>query len=101
METIASLADATSTAYAANREAQLGLAGELRERLATAALGGPAKSRERHVARGKLLARERIDMLLDPGAAFLEFAAWPRTCTTATLPEPGSSPGSAWCTAGK
>ena len=74
METIASRVDATSTAYAANREAQLGLAGELRERLATAALGGPAKSRERHVARGKLLPRERIDQLLDDGSPFLEIA---------------------------
>ncbi|HSO91898.1 MAG TPA: carboxyl transferase domain-containing protein, partial [Arthrobacter sp.] len=74
METIASQVDATSAAFAANREAQLGLARELKERLATAALGGPEKSRERHVARGKLLPRERIDQLLDEGSPFLEIA---------------------------
>ena len=64
----------TSAAYAANREAQLALARELKERLAEAALGGPEKSRERHVARGKLLPRERIDQLLDDGSPFLEIA---------------------------
>ena len=74
METIASQVDATSAAFAANREAQLGLARELKERLATAALGGPEKSRERHVSRGKLLPRERIDQLLDDGSPFLEIA---------------------------
>src|SRR6478752_7330984 len=74
METIASQVDAGSAGYAANREAQLGLARELKERLAAAALGGPAKSRERHVARGKLLPRERIDRLLDEGSPFLEIA---------------------------
>ena len=74
METIASQVDATSAAFAANREAQLGLARELKERLATAALGGPEKSRERHVARGKLLPRERVDGLLDAGSPFLELA---------------------------
>ncbi|MBX9796258.1 carboxyl transferase domain-containing protein [Sphingomonas sp.] len=41
-------------------------------RVAEAALGGNEKSRERHVARGKLLPRERVERLLDPGAPFLE-----------------------------
>nr|WP_168915434.1 carboxyl transferase domain-containing protein [Microcella flavibacter] len=50
------------------------LVDELRERLAIAALGGPPRSRERHVARGKLLPRERIDVLLDEGSPFLEVA---------------------------
>ncbi|MFL6572868.1 MAG: carboxyl transferase domain-containing protein [Burkholderiales bacterium] len=45
---------------------------DLRARAAEVALGGDAKSRERHVARGKLLPRERVDGLLDPGAPFLE-----------------------------
>ncbi|KAG4071807.1 hypothetical protein HA402_010401 [Bradysia odoriphaga] len=48
--------------------------GELHERLATAALGGPAASRERHVARGKLLPRERVRRVLDVGSPFLEIA---------------------------
>ena len=42
------------------------------EETARAALGGPASSRERHVARGKLLPRERVERLLDPGSPFLE-----------------------------
>lgn len=50
------------------------LAAELRTRLATAAMGGPEASRERHVARGKLLPRERITRLLDEGSPFLEVA---------------------------
>ncbi|WP_309103360.1 carboxyl transferase domain-containing protein [Microbacterium sp.] len=48
------------------------LVAELRERTAQARLGGPAKSREKHVARGKLLARDRVDQLLDVGSPFLE-----------------------------
>jgi len=46
----------------------------LRRRLAEAAEGGGAQARARHVARGKLLPRERIDLLLDPGTPFLEFS---------------------------
>jgi 3-methylcrotonyl-CoA carboxylase beta subunit len=55
--------------YAAHNRA---LADELRAKVAAAALGGPEKHRERHVARGKLLPRERVERLLDPGAPFLE-----------------------------
>ncbi len=48
------------------------LADELRRRVALAALGGPEAVRARHKARGKLLPRERVDRLLDPGSPFLE-----------------------------
>jgi 3-methylcrotonyl-CoA carboxylase beta subunit len=48
------------------------LAEKLREDVAKAALGGSDKHRERHVARGKLLPRERVERLLDPGSPFLE-----------------------------
>ena len=48
------------------------LAEDLRARVAAAALGGDERSRERHVARGKLLPRERVEHLLDPGSPFLE-----------------------------
>ncbi len=74
METLATRLDPASGAFAANRDAQLQLVEDLRKRLADAALGGPQKSRERHVARGKLLPRERIDQLLDDGSPFLEIA---------------------------
>jgi 3-methylcrotonyl-CoA carboxylase beta subunit len=47
---------------------------ELDERLARAAGGGGEKARARHVSRGKLLPRERVDRLLDPGSPFLELA---------------------------
>jgi 3-methylcrotonyl-CoA carboxylase beta subunit len=55
--------------YAAHNRA---LAGELRARVAEAARGGPEKNRERHVSRGKLLPRDRVGRLLDPGSPFLE-----------------------------
>ncbi|HBC15240.1 MAG TPA: methylcrotonoyl-CoA carboxylase, partial [Erythrobacter sp.] len=48
------------------------LAAELRSAVAAAALGGSEGSRERHVGRGKLLPRERVERLLDPGSPFLE-----------------------------
>jgi len=56
-----------------------GLVAELRERTALIARGGGEKAVERHRSRGKLTARERIDLLVDPGSAFLELnalAAW-------------------------
>src|SRR5215211_2913278 len=50
------------------------LAAELSERRARAAMGGPAKARERHIGRGKLLPRHRVLHLLDPGSPFLELS---------------------------
>ncbi|MGN6479078.1 carboxyl transferase domain-containing protein, partial [Luteibacter sp.] len=47
---------------------------DLRDTLKRTAEGGGAKAREKHVARGKLLPRERIRALLDPGSPFLEIA---------------------------
>ena len=48
------------------------LADDLRAHVAQAALGGAERHRERHVARGKLLPRDRVERLLDPGSPFLE-----------------------------
>ena len=56
----------------ANRAAMADLVTELRARAAKVALGGPESSRTRHIARGKLLPRDRVERLLDPGTAFLE-----------------------------
>src|SRR3712207_1299480 len=50
------------------------LVADLRERLAVARLGGAEASRERHTSRGKLLVRDRVDHLLDPGSPFLELS---------------------------
>ena len=60
---------------AANRASWVRLAGELRERRAIAAAGGPERARERHVKRGKLLPRERVMRLIDPGSPFLEIGS--------------------------
>ncbi|TDL45545.1 carboxyl transferase domain-containing protein [Microbacterium oleivorans] len=51
------------------------LVADLERRRAEAARGGPERARERHTARGKLLARDRIDTLLDVGSPFLEIGA--------------------------
>jgi 3-methylcrotonyl-CoA carboxylase beta subunit len=51
------------------------LVDELRARLAQARLGGSEKARKKHTDRGKLLVRERVDRLLDPGSPFLELSA--------------------------
>ncbi|KAF0650280.1 acetyl-CoA carboxylase subunit beta [Streptomyces fradiae ATCC 10745 = DSM 40063] len=71
---LASAADPASAAWQANEAAHQELADDLRARLAAARLGGGEKARARHTARGKLLPRDRVDTLLDPGSPFLELA---------------------------
>ncbi|MEO3750187.1 carboxyl transferase domain-containing protein [Streptomyces sp. B6B3] len=71
---LSSSVDPASEAFLANEAAHRELAARLRERLAVARLGGGERARARHVARGKLLPRERVDALLDPGSPFLEVA---------------------------
>jgi 3-methylcrotonyl-CoA carboxylase beta subunit len=66
--------DPGSEAASRNRAAHTELVADLRARLATAALGGPEASRTRHVERGKLLPRDRVDTLLDAGSPFLELS---------------------------
>jgi 3-methylcrotonyl-CoA carboxylase beta subunit len=60
--------------FEANEAEHRRLAAELAERLVRAAAGGGERARERHVARGKLLPRERVDRLCDPGSPFLELS---------------------------
>ncbi|MFC5181321.1 carboxyl transferase domain-containing protein [Actinomadura harenae] len=67
-------ADPAGEAFKANAAHNEALAAELRDRLDTAARGGPERARERHVKRGKLLPRDRVDTLLDPGSPFLELS---------------------------
>lgn len=74
METLTTSAAPGSESFAANDAEHRALLAQLREKLATAALGGPERSRQRHLDRGKLLPRERIDHLLDDGSPFLEIA---------------------------
>jgi 3-methylcrotonyl-CoA carboxylase beta subunit len=71
---LASTLDPGSDAFRANEERLGRLATELHGRLAVAARGGSEAARRRHVARGKLLPRERVDRLVDPGSPFLELS---------------------------
>lgn len=75
MTVLPTLVDRGSDAFAANTAHNEALAADLRERTARTASGGPERSRERHVARGKLLPRDRIHRLLDAGSPFLEIGA--------------------------
>ncbi len=59
-------------AFRSNAEHHASSAAALREQVAALALGGDERSRARHVERGKLLPRDRLETLLDPGSAFLE-----------------------------
>jgi 3-methylcrotonyl-CoA carboxylase beta subunit len=65
--------------FRANAEAMGRLVADLKDKIARIALGGGEEARAKHLARGKLLPRERVTLLLDPGAPFLELsplAAW-------------------------
>ena len=72
-------ADRDSDGFRENRSRMEALVAELRDRTAQVEQGGGPEAMEKHRARGKLLARERVDRLVDPGTAFLELnalAAW-------------------------
>ncbi len=64
-----------SKEFRANAAAMHALIAELQQRRAVTAEGGPPRSRERHLARGKLLPRDRVMTLIDGGAPFLELSA--------------------------
>jgi len=72
---LTSVLNPASEAFQANARRNADLAAQLRARSAAAALGGPEASRVRHTSRGKLLPRERVERLLDPGSPFLEIGA--------------------------
>nr|WP_170070087.1 carboxyl transferase domain-containing protein [Knoellia remsis] len=79
MSTATTSVDPTSATYLANREAMLERVSDLAEQHAVALAGGGQKYVDRHHKRGKLTARERIELLLDPDSPFLELstlAAW-------------------------
>jgi 3-methylcrotonyl-CoA carboxylase beta subunit len=72
MSVIQSRIDRTGAEFIANDEVNRRLAGELRDLAGKIAAGGSAEARAQHEARGKMLVRDRIDRLLDPGSPFLE-----------------------------
>uniref|UniRef100_S4RQV6 Methylcrotonoyl-CoA carboxylase beta chain, mitochondrial n=2 Tax=Petromyzon marinus TaxID=7757 RepID=S4RQV6_PETMA len=72
--TIGSAPDTTSATYQENYENMQSLVTEMKERVEKVKQGGGEKARALHTSRGKLLPRERIDRLLDPGSPFLELS---------------------------
>jgi 3-methylcrotonyl-CoA carboxylase beta subunit len=72
MNVLRSHANPGSDEFRANATANQALVDDLSAELERVRLGGGERARERHVGRGKLLPRERVDRLLDPGAPFLE-----------------------------
>jgi len=84
---IATRVDSRAAEFRANHEANSTAVGKLRSALAEATLGGGEKYTSRHKAAGKLLPRERIELLLDRDAYFLEL------CPLAGKDVPGHTPG--------
>ena len=79
MTVLRSVIDDQSADFAANKAAMVAKLGEIAAEHAKAIAGGGPKYTDRHRSRGKLLVRERIELLLDPGSPFLELsplAAW-------------------------
>ncbi len=74
MAILASSIDQNAAEFRANAERMRALVAELNVRRSEAALGGPERARERHVARGKLLPRDRVMNLIDSGSPFLELS---------------------------
>ena len=74
MSVIKSAISPRSEEFRQNREAMQAIVGDLRDKVETVKLGGGEKARERHLSRGKLLPRDRVRNLLDPGAPFLELS---------------------------
>ncbi len=76
MPVIPTALDRRSDAFRANEAAMRALVEDLRDKSAAIGEGGDEASRKRHMGRGKLLARERVRLLIDPGSPFLELSAF-------------------------
>jgi 3-methylcrotonyl-CoA carboxylase beta subunit len=76
LTTLTTALDPRSEGFRANAAAMRAQVDDLRAKTDTIALGGDEASRRRHVGRGKLLPRERVRTLLDPGSPFLELSAF-------------------------
>ncbi len=79
MATLHTQLNPRSPEFIANRDAMLGHVEALRTLLAHIRQGGGPKAQERHTSRDKLLPRERINRLLDPGSPFWKSAHWQPT----------------------
>ncbi|HZI84697.1 MAG TPA: carboxyl transferase domain-containing protein, partial [Casimicrobiaceae bacterium] len=74
MAVIESKLDPRDAAFVQNRDALAALVADLKAKIAAIELGGGESARARHAGRGKLLPRERVRSLLDPGSPFLELS---------------------------
>jgi 3-methylcrotonyl-CoA carboxylase beta subunit len=74
MSVLRSEIDPQSQTSAENAAAMRALVADLKQKLQVVSGGGGETARNRHTARGKMLARQRVDLLVDPGTAFLEFS---------------------------
>jgi 3-methylcrotonyl-CoA carboxylase beta subunit len=74
MSVIESRIDPRSADFQTNQAALSAAVADLRTQVEKTSLGGPAEARDKHVKRGKLLPRERVEQLVDAGSAFLEFS---------------------------
>src|SRR5262249_18399906 len=74
MTILKSQASVSSAQFKANAAAMKALVDELKAQMNIAALGGDERSRKRHTERGKLLPRDRVERLVDPGSPFLELS---------------------------
>src|SRR3954467_956929 len=72
MSVIKSQINARSAEFRANAERMKALVDDLKQKVAAASVGGDKSARDKHTARGKMLPRERVRTLLDPGSPFLE-----------------------------
>src|SRR5512147_1842821 len=74
MTTLETRLNARSPEFRGNAEAMRALVADLKEKVNAVAVGGGPEARAKHTARGKLLPRDRVQMLLDPGTPFLELS---------------------------
>ncbi|WP_374599582.1 carboxyl transferase domain-containing protein [Brevundimonas sp.] len=93
MPKLTSLIDTSSAAFKALHAHNTALTAELRDKVAKAALGGSQASRDRHVSRGKLLPRDRVERLLDPGSPFLEIGQLVANGMYGDSKDPDGAPG--------
>jgi 3-methylcrotonyl-CoA carboxylase beta subunit len=93
MPKLTSAIDRNSPAFKALDTHNRTLRDELRARVAQAALGGSEASRQRHVSRGKLLPRDRVERLLDPGSPFLEIGQLVANGMYGDARDPDGAPG--------
>jgi 3-methylcrotonyl-CoA carboxylase beta subunit len=74
MPVLSTTIDTSSEAFAKNKRAIDASVADLKSKIRDISLGGPERAREKHLSRGKLLPRDRVTELLDPGTAFLELS---------------------------